>query len=210
VGAIRTQRQRVDGFATAAPTAATVATQLGDLILAGESELLRPDQQTRLVHAAGRSLDVQLGQFAVSGDRTVTLTSQQGTLPVDIESSAGFPATASLTVTSDKLLFPNGASQWTRPGSVPIHPGTNIIDVPVTARSSGQFTVDVTLRSADGSLVLSQGEISVRSTATSVVGVVLSLGALAVLAVWWFRTSRKRRATRRRDEAATDPSPETR
>ena len=33
-----------------------------------------------------------------------------------------------------------------------------------------------------------------RSTATSVVGVVLSLGAVAVLVVWWFRTSRKRRA----------------
>ena len=51
-----------------------------------------------------------------------------------------------------------------------------------------------------GGLLLSSGQISVRSTATSVVGIVLSLGAVAVLVVWWIRTSRKRRALRRHDE----------
>jgi hypothetical protein len=201
VAAIRRQRQRVDSFATAAPTATDTSTQLGDLVLSGESELLRPSQQSRVLHNTGRALDAQLGQFAVSGDRTITLTSQKGTLPIDIESAAAFAVNASLTVTSDKLLFPNGSTEWTRPGSVQLRPGTNIIDVPVTARSSGQFSLDVTVRSTDGRLVLSEGQISVRSTATSVVAIVLSLGALAVLGVWWFRTSRKRRAARQLDEA---------
>jgi hypothetical protein len=50
-------------------------------------------------------------------------------------------------------------------------------------------------------VTLSSGQVSVRSTAASVVGVVLSLGAVAVLLVWWFRTSRKRRAERRRQDA---------
>jgi len=40
--------------------------------------------------------------------------------------------------------------------------------------------------------------VSVRSTATSVVGIILSVGAVVVLAVWWVRTSRKRRRERRR------------
>ena len=204
VASIRAQRQRVDSFAVAAPAARTVTAQLGDLILAGESDALRPAQQSAVLRNGGRALDAQLSQFAVAGDRTITLTSQQGTLPVDVVSSAPYPVSASLTVTSDKLLFPNGSTQWTKPGTVQVRPGTNIVEVPFTARTSGQFTVDVIVRSPAGGLVLSRGEISVRSTATSVVGVVLSLGALAVLAVWWFRTSRKRRARSR--DAAGPPS----
>jgi hypothetical protein len=47
---------------------------------------------------------------------------------------------------------------------------------------------------------LSAGEITVRSTATSVVGIVLSLGAVLVLVVWWIRPSRKRRGLRRAHE----------
>jgi hypothetical protein len=62
------------------------------------------------------------------------------------------------------------------------------------------FKVAITLHSPSGGLLLSSGQISVRSTATSVVGIVLSLGAVVVLVVWWIRTSRKRRALRRHDE----------
>jgi hypothetical protein len=40
-----------------------------------------------------------------------------------------------------------------------------------------------------------------------VVGVILSLGAVAVLVVWWLRTSRKRRARRRRDETGEGVAP---
>jgi hypothetical protein len=53
-------------------------------------------------------------------------------------------------------------------------------------------------------VTLSSGQVSVRSTATSVVGVVLSLGAVAVLLVWWLRTSRKRRSDRRRQAAGDE------
>ncbi len=35
---------------------------------------------------------------------------------------------------------------------------------------------------------------TVRSTATSLVGILLSIGAVVVLLAWWIRTSRKRRA----------------
>jgi hypothetical protein len=200
VAAIRAQRHRIDSFFSAAPTAHQLSAPLGDLVLAGESELLRPAQQSAVLHNTGLAVDAQLEQLVVAGDQTITLTSQQGTLPIDIVSSAPFPMNASLTVTSDKLLFPNGSTQWTKPGSLPLHSGTNIIDVPVTARTSGVFTVAIVLHSPTGGLELSNGQLTVRSTATSVVGIALSLGAVVVLLVWWIRTSRKRRALRRGDE----------
>jgi beta-lactamase regulating signal transducer with metallopeptidase domain len=67
--------------------------------------------------------------------------------------------------------------------------------------------VDVSVRSPAGGLQLSSGEVEVRSTATSVVGIVLSLGAVVVLVVWWIRTSRKRRALRRDQEAEDAGTP---
>jgi hypothetical protein len=211
VTAIRTQRQRIDGFssATTGPSARSVGSQLGDLVLAGESEALRPSQQAGVLENTASALDAQLAQLQVAGDRTITLTSQQGTLPITIVSNTSYPVSAVVTLTSDKLLFPNGTTQWTQRVSLQLP--NNVVDVKVRARASGLFKVDVVLRSPDGGLELSSGEVDVRSTATSVVGVVLSLGAVAVLLVWWFRTSRKRRALRRADELEmTGPSPEPR
>jgi hypothetical protein len=83
---------------------------------------------------------------------------------------------------------------------VPGHNHSNVIYVTVRARTSGVFTVPITLTSPTGFLRLASGQITVRSTATSIVGIILSVGAVAVLAAWWVRTSRKRRSLRRADE----------
>ncbi len=209
VAAIRHQRQQVDGFSSAAPAARSVGTQLGDLVLAAESEILRPAQQSAVLHNAGSALDAQLQQLTVGGDRTVTLTSQQGTLQVTVVSNAPYPVHAVLTLTSDKLLFPNGTTQWSeRTTLLPAVSGTahtNVVPVPVRTRASGVFSVDIVMHSPSNRLELAAGQVSVRSTATSVVGIILSVGALAVLIVWWARTSLRRRR-QRRDEAAPDLS----
>jgi Family of unknown function (DUF6049) len=200
--AIRTQRLRTSEFASAAPTARTQVGELGDLVLAGESENLRPGQQSAVVANAAAALDAQLGQLGVAGDRTVTLTSQRGTVPITIVSNAPYPVTATMTLTSDKLLFATGSTQWSQT-VVLAHP-TNAFYITVRTRTSGVFRVDVTLRSPSGALLLSSGSVDVRSTATSFVGIALTAGAVAVLAVWWVRTSLRRRARRRAEPDVRD------
>jgi hypothetical protein len=197
--AIRTQRARINGFAAAAPSAKEVSAQLGNLVLAGEADTLRPSQQAAVLHNTASAVDAQLTQLEVAG-QPITLTSQRGRLPISIFSNATYPVNASLTLTSDKLLFADkDLTQYTEPVTlIPQH--TNVIYVNVQTRVSGVFKVAITLHSPTGGLLLSSGQISVRSTATSVVGIVLSLGAVVVLVVWWIRTSRKRRALRRHDE----------
>jgi hypothetical protein len=216
VTAIRDQRGRVDGFSSAAggATARSLTNQLGDLVLASESESLRPTQQTGVLDNTGLALDAQLHQLSVGGDRTVTLTSQQGTLQVTVVSTAPYPVTASLTLTSDKLLFANGTTEWSQLTTLlPAVSGTahtNVVPVAVRARAPGVFSVDIVMHSPQYRLELASGQVSVRSTATSVVGIVLSVGALAVLAVWWFRTSLRRRRQRRiegADPAGPAPAP---
>jgi hypothetical protein len=65
----------------------------------------------------------------------------------------------------------------------------------VQSRTSGSFPLRVTVRTPSGA-VLSQSRISVRSTATSGVGVVLSVGAGAFLFLWWLRQFRHGRRAR--------------
>ncbi len=198
---VRTQRQRVNAFAAAAPGDQVLGQQLGDLVLAGESETLRPAQQSAVLANAGTAVDAQLGLLSVEGDQSITLTASSGKVPVTVLSNAPYAVTGSLTLSSDKLLFDNGQTQWSARITLPPR-YTKVVYVRVRTRASGVFRMDVALHSPDGLLKLAGGEVSVRSTATSVVGIVLSIGAVAVLLVWWIRTSRKRHLLGRAEEAA--------
>ena len=205
VAAIRAQRARVHGLSVSALGARSLTLQLGDLVLGGEAENLRPAQQSAVLANTGSAVDAQLGQLAVE-DQSVTLTSRSLKVPITIVSTAPYAVTATLALGSDKLLFPNGQTQWTTGVTLPAH-YTRVRYVLVKTRASGVFRLVVSLHAPDGSLRLASGELTVRSTSTSVVGVVLTVGAIAVLAVWWFRTSQRRRAARRHDMAVEDPDP---
>jgi hypothetical protein len=199
VTAISTQRSRLDSFAAAAPSAHSAIGQIGNLLLSGQSETLRSAQQATVVSRTGSALGAQLGQLSVAGDTSFTLTARNGSIPVTIASNAGYPVKGTLTLTSDKLTFADGTSRYSE--AVPLAKSTNNFYVPVQARASGEFKVGITLTSPSGGLILTRGAVTVRSTATSVVGIILSLGAIAVLLAWWVRTTVRRRAQRRSDQA---------
>ena len=200
VAAIRAQRVRVNGFAVSAVGAHALAFQLGDLVLGGEAENLRTAQQSSVLANAGAAVTAQFGQLAVESGQAITLTARSGRVPVVIDSTAPYPVTATLVLSSDKLLFPNGQTQYSE--SVTLLPRQRkVVNVQVQTRTSGVFRLDATLHAPEGPVRLATGEVSVRSTSSSVVGVALTIGAVAVLAVWWFRTSRRRRRAQSADAA---------
>jgi hypothetical protein len=205
VTAISSQRNRLDSFTAAAPSAHTAITQISNLLLSAQSETLGSPQQARIVNRTGSALSAQLGQLSVTGDKSFTLTARNGNIPVTIGSVAGYPVKGVLTLTSDKLTFPGGTSRYSE--SVVLNKSTNNRYVPVQARASGEFKVTVTLTAPAGGLVLTRGAVTVRSTATSVVGIILSLGAVAVLLAWWVRTTVRRRAQRRAEQAGGTAAP---
>ena len=204
VTAISTQRTRLTNFGTAAPSAQQVRFQISELLLAGQSESLRPGQQAKVVQRTGQAIGAQLAQLSVAGDKSFTLTARNGSIPVTIASNAGYPVQGTLTLTSDKLTFSGGSAHHSLP--VSLAKSTNNYYVPVQARASGEFKVGIILTSPTGGLVLTRGAVTVRSTATSVVGIALSLGAVAVLAAWWVRTTVRRRAQRRAEPADGVPA----
>ena len=199
VSGIHTQRSRIAGLASAIPATSPIALplqhQLSDLVLASESENLKPSQQSSVIHNTGAALNAQLSQVSVSGDQSITLTSRNAQIPVSIASRAPYPITGTLTLTSDELLFANGTRRLSM--QVPLTSANTTRYISVQARSSGESKLEITFSTPGNGMVITNGVIIVRSTATSVVGVVLSLGAVAVLLAWWLRTSFRRRKRRR-------------
>ena len=138
------------------------------------------------------------GSVRLSGERNLNLTSRRGTLPVTVENANPFPVDVVIRTTSDRLRFPDGGDL-----PVTVEAGdARRVDVPVEALATGSVPVSVALWTADGSIRLDGRQLNVRSTAISGVGLLLSLGALVVLVVWWIRSWRR---TRR--DAPRDPGP---
>jgi hypothetical protein len=93
---------------------------------------------------------------------------------------------------SDKLLFPNGDERV-----LDLPPRSTTVRFSVEARGSGTFPLTLTMTSPDGDLEIQRTEVKVRSTFVSNVGVILTIGAILFLGLWWgndFRRRRKRRA----------------
>ena len=127
-----------------------------------------------------------------------TLTAREGTIPLTLTAEPPYPLRVCLRLTSDKLDFLD------EPGSSPgrydkrllLRAENTPVEVRVRARTPGAFPLDVVVRSCDGQLELGTSRVTVRATAPSGLGLVLSGGAGAFLLVWWarhWRTVRRRR-----------------
>ncbi len=192
-------RLRLSAFDAAVTGGAPVLTELDDLLLSSEASSLRPAQQSAGVKVFARALQGQLDLVSFGTERTITLTARTGAIPITVLSSAPYTVTGTLALTSDRFTFPQGTSQRL----VIDHP-TTPVRVQVVARTSGDLPMEVTFDSPTGRLQFASGDLTVRSTATSVVGVVLTVVALLVLLGWWLRTWRSGR--RRKALAQDDPS----
>src|SRR5690606_6186443 len=119
-------------------------------------------------------------------------TSSSGRVPLNLENRLQVEARVRIVMSSAKLDFPEGSviERVLEPAT------TTLIELPVETRASGAFPMTVTISSADGTLPVATTRYTVRSTAISGVGLVLSVGAGLFLLVWWgrhFRTARRAR-----------------
>ncbi len=122
------------------------------------------------------------GITVIEGGR-VTLASRTADLPLRIRNDQTLPITVDMFLSSEKLRFPNGDHH-----TITIAPGDNTFTVTVEAITSGDARVTSTLTSPDGKLELARGNVNIRSTAISGLGLIISLIALAILSTWWIRT----------------------
>ena len=126
-----------------------------------------------------------------------TLTSQQGTLPLTIASTAPCPLVVHVDLVSDRLTFPGGQHF-----NVNITQAATTVRIPVIAATTGVLPMRISVTAPGTNVELAGTSITVQVAATSIVGKALTAGAVLVLLWWWFKTWRRSRKEKM-DEKST-------
>jgi hypothetical protein len=132
-----------------------------------------------------------LSRIRVPTPGTITLTARSGAVPITFRNDTGQPIRVLVSLRSAKLDFPRGATQ-----TFALPPRSVTVRFDVRSRTSGTFPLEMSVRSADGSLRIAQGRFKVRSTVVSTVGIALAAGAAVFLGGWWLWEIRRRRRAR--------------
>lgn len=164
---------------------------------------LEPADQLHYLAAIADRITRDLAMIEPPPPRSFTVTARRAKLPMRITNRSDRPATVLIRFAGRRLEISGGHAH-----RVVLQPGPNSIEIPVLARTSGEFTVPVEIRSADDELLIGSSTLEVRSTVVSGVGVLLGGGALLFLVVWWAVSIRRDRRARRQN-AEVPPPPES-
>ncbi len=193
VGDLRSARVRLDALGSVLGPGTADHGNLDERLLLSESTDLRSNRQRQIyVDAVLDGINNQLRDIRIPGGRSFTLTARSAEIPVTFQNRTGAPAKVVVKVQSEKLDFPQGRTQL-----LDLTRLNTTQRFAVVTRTSGAFPVRITLESPDGNLMIGQARLTVRSTAASGVGLVVSLGAAAFLALWWGRHALRGRRARR-------------
>lgn len=198
VGAVPyvTTLHRLDSFRSLTGPADPIVVRSERAMLISESSTFTGPagslRATATLDTVRTGIDGFLARIRVPQPSTITLTSRSGEIPLTFRNETGRPLDVTLELASAKLTFPEGQ---TRALHLPTRSTT--LRVPVEARTSGTFPLQLSVTSVDGALTVANRTFRVRSTAVSTVGVILMAGAVIFLALWWgihIRRSRRARA----------------
>ena len=186
-------------------------------MVSGRPELITPYEQTLTVSAAQdlpiderhddaasvrTALEVPFTSSEGPATDKVTLGADNAKFPLPIESKLDYPVKVVIELeANDRVEFPQNRIEQT------LEPGSTVVTIPVKTRAAGDTPVRITVRSPDDGVILAESQYTIRSTAVSGVGIVLTAGAALFLAIWWGRHWRRGRGERG-DGAELEPTPE--
>jgi hypothetical protein len=165
-------------------------------LVAGDRSLATNDQMTRL-DAVSAGVRSDLAKVEAPPRQTITFTARDGVVSLAVRNTSGHPVHVVLHLDGPRLELP-GHPDGLVPLTLSGEDETTRVEIDVRARASGDSPLDVSIATPDGRITLGRTRITVRSTALSGVGVVLSVGALVFLLVWWGRHTLDARRHRNR------------
>ncbi len=178
------------------PTGYDLARSLDVVVLSSGATALDDVGRQAYLDGAAATVRSQTSQISSPEQQVVTLTSGEGRIPLSISNALPYPVQVTVTFTSAKLEFTGPQGAVIAPQILPANTPTPIL-VPVRVRASGAFPLEVTVRSPDHTLTITSTKFTVRSTAVSGVGLVLTIVAGLFLLLWWGRHFRDTRRARR-------------
>jgi hypothetical protein len=200
--ALQDARASLGSYASMVPDRPELTRPYEQTLLVSASRDLSPDAATGDARSVTRALDEPFGAIDTPERDTVTLGARDATFPLTVESSLPYPVRVVVELqSSDRVEFPRNRLETT------LEPGRQEIDLRVKVRTAGDTPVRISIRTPDDRILLSQSRYTIRSTAVSGVGVLLTISAAAFLAIWWGRHwHRNRNEIRPGRGRPTDPT----
>jgi len=132
------------------------------------------------IKAAART---DLARITLPSNQKITITARTAKVPLTIRNGTGLPVTVRVVAEgSERVKFEGGQDQ-----TVTLVGDTTPIDLRVHVRTSGDIPIRIRVLTPDQQLEIATSQVTVRSTAVSGVGLVLTIGALGFLLLWWAR-----------------------
>jgi hypothetical protein len=190
--ALATARSALSSYTSMVPEEPVRTEPFEQTLLISAARDLSPEEATDDARAVTQALAVPFDAISTPPRDTVTLAARDATFPITVESDLDYPVRVIIELqSSDRVQFPNDRFEQT------LQPGRQVIDVRVRTRTTGDTPVLIRVRTPDDGVLLSESRYSIRSTAVSGVGVLLTVGAAAFLALWWGRHWHRNRGTAR-------------
>ena len=174
--------------------------RLDELLHLSSDHRWADEQQEGFIEAIYSLINLQKDSSITTPEsETITLTGREATVPIVVENNLNTNATVLMRLSSEELDFPEGVEIVES-----LVPGPNRIEIPITARASGDSPIRIQVLSPDGLVLLGTTEVLVRTVAFSGVGIAIGVVSIIVLLVWW------RRHDRGEDDSLDQPrTPET-
>lgn len=192
---------RLAGYASMVDSGSALVASSSRRLLVASASAISPNERAAYLDAVNALVAQETSRVTPPEHQSVTLTAREAKIPLTIRSTAAYPLKVLIRLSSPKLEFPDGDSQ-----TVVLNQASTTVTFRVRARASGTFPLDIRLTSPDGAVRLADEQLTVRSTAISGVGYILSIGAGLFLAVWWARHLRTTRRARRLVAIAAHPA----
>jgi len=184
-------------------------------MVGGRRELIDPYELTLTVSAAQDlpldqrrddassvtdALQVPFSSISIPEKDTVTIGADNAKFPLPVESALDSQVKVVIELeANDRVEFPQNRIEET------LEPGSTVVTIPVKTRAAGDTPIRITVRTPDDGVILAESRYTIRSTAVSGVGIVLTGGAALFLAVWWGRNWRRTRTDRHTTGAEPEP-----
>ncbi|MEZ5215208.1 MAG: DUF6049 family protein [Ilumatobacteraceae bacterium] len=191
-------RVAVDSTATMLPDGDVRPARWRSLLQVLPASNLREDRRDAYVAQLDGEMGDVRGQVSVLTPGRVSLGGRVSEVPITLTNSADTPVTVRIRLSSPKL-------DLLEPDTVVTVDQRLTVDIPVEAKTNGVFPVAIELFTPGGDPVASIGApvtFTVRATALTGLGQVVSGALVVVLITWWLQHWRSRRRTRRTAQAA--------
>lgn len=191
LSALAQARVEIDRFSELGPPPARLAAMEQRLLIAEAGDNWPPatsDRGRDMARSIEPYVRAEFEKIKAPSPQTITLTSQNGVIPLLISSSLDYPANVVVRLDSDKLRFPDGERLVQK-----LQPPNQQIEVKTIARATGTFPLRVIVETPESGVAISSTRLVIRSTDYNVVAVAITAGAAIFLVGFWVIGAARRR-----------------